>query len=38
MLNNFPVSALFYSIVLFNWLLDGKPDFWSCLGVQIQLI
>lgn len=38
MLNNFPVSALFCSIALFNWLLDDKPDFWSYLGIQIQLI
>lgn len=38
MLNNFPVSALVCSIVLFNSLLDDKPDFWTNLGIQIQLI
>lgn len=38
MLNNFPVSALVCSIVLFNWLLDDKPDFRINLGIQIQLI
>ena len=37
MLNNFPVSALFCSIALLKWVADDKPDFWSYLGIQIQL-